>query len=1066
VGREVQVGPGNSGASIDELLDRAVRAINRGDRATATALAGQVLAADHGNPEAEDLLAFDARGVIRRLTLMFVDLADSTVLSTRVEPETYHTLVGRYRDEVVRLVNRYEGHIHSTKGDGLLAMFGHPKAHEDDARRAVAAGLDITRVVARLSEQAERRFGVALSARVGVHRGVVYLDPAEDDVYGFAANLAQRIESLAEPGTVAVSDAAAALVNNEYELAARPPARVKGVDEPVHYHRVLGERPQAPPMRSVPLVGRERERTWLEQTWRQACAGRSRRPGVAFYGESGIGKTRLAHAAAELVEESRGTVVELRGSPLHTDTGLHPVRKLLERHCGITRFTEGAERLRLLESELRKRAMDPVTTVPLLAPVLGVGPEHGYQPAAVEGRTLYESIGAAAHRYVSACLGNRAGLVIAEDVHWFDPSTMELLKAILTSADGRLLVVLTGREGPWLQTDWPVTLFELAPFSDEESDALIDALNPTVTGAQRAAVRSRCDGVPFYIEHVMAGLDEAGGEQVPEALYEPLFARLHTGADVVPVVEAAAVIGRSGDLALLRSVAGDDADINDIVAELVRARVLERSGIDGWRFRHELLREVAAELAPPSTRLALHARTARALTDAAPDIDPDWRLVASHYEQAQQFDDAAEAYQKACVDARRRGAAMEACAYLTSALNQLTQCKPGPERDRKEIAILLERGFLMGSVQGSMGGEGAADFERCLELASGAGHEDELFATLTAMVSYYIPRAELRRAHEVLESLSGRFTRDRPWSIPAVASSLGAVLWLEGEFEAAREHLVRALADRSAADPRKLDNEWWVNTDPISSAHDYLALTHTVLGDLDRAKAELAESVRRCEGLRFPLNAVNRAHTYFQEIWVCLEAGQLEEAATLVAGLRRCTEESGLELWQFVSATEHATVRAMAAIRDGADAEVLMVLADKLSRRVDGSRLIHLNVYLTFHDAIIGRLLIAAGQLAKARERLEMSLRHAKETGMHFHDAELMRVRAHTLAEADARRAALSDAREFACRQGATLFELRCLLDSFDLLGDVDRSQLADVVRRFHGDARWPERARAEWILS
>ena len=1061
------MGPGDSGTSIDDLLDRAVRAINRGDRATATALAGQVLAADHGNPEAEDLLAFDTRGVIRRLTLMFVDLADSTVLSTRVGPETYHTLVGRYRDEVVRLVNHYEGHIHSTKGDGLLAMFGHPKAHEDDALRAVAAGLDITRVVARLSEQAERRFGVELSARVGVHRGVVYLDPAEDDVYGFAANLAQRIESLAEPGSVAVSDAAAALVNNVYELAARPPARVKGVVEPVHYHRVLAERPQAPPMRSAPLVGRERERTWLEQTWQQACAGRSRRPGVAFHGEPGIGKTRLAHAAAELVQESGGTVVELRGSPLHTDTGLHPVRRLLERHCGITRFTDGAERLRLLEVELRKRAMDPVTAIPLLAPVLGVGPEHGYQPAAVEGRTLYESIGAAAHRYVSACLGDRAGLVIAEDVHWFDPSTMELLNSILTSADGRLLVVLTGREGQWLQTDWPVTLFELAPFSDEESDALIDTLNPTVTDAQRTAVRSRCDGVPFYIEHVVAGLDEAAGEQqVPELLYEPLFARLHTGTDVVPVVEAAAVIGRSGDLALLRSVTGDDADVDDIVAELVRARVLERSGVDGWRFRHELLREVAAELAPPSTRLALHARTARALTEAAPNIDPDWRLVASHYEQAQQFGDAVEAYQKACVDARRRGAAMEACAYLTSALNQLTQCKPGPEHDRREVAIRLERGFLMGSVQGSMGGEGAADFERCLELASGAGHEDELFATLTALVSYYIPRAELRRAHEVLQSLSGRFTRDRPWSIPAVASSLGAVLWLEGEFEAAREHLVRALADRSAADPRTLDNEWWVNTDPISSAHDYLALTYTVLGDLDRAKAELAESVRRCEGLRFPLNAVNRAHTYFQEIWVCLEAGQLEEAATLVAGLRRCTEESGLELWQFVSATEHATVRAMAAIRDGADAEILMVLADKLSRRVDGSRLMHLNVYLTFHDAIIGRLLIAAGQPAKARERLEMSLRHAKETGMHFHDAELMRLRAHTLAEADARQAALSDAREFACRQGATLFELRCLLDSFELLGDVDRSQLADVVRRFQGDARWPERARAEWILS
>jgi class 3 adenylate cyclase len=422
------VSPGESGASIDEMLDRAVRAINHGDHATANALAGQVLAADHGNPEAEDLLAtVDKHGEYRRLTLMFVDLVGSTVLSTRVEPETYRTLVGRYRGEVVRLVNYYEGHISSTKGDGLLALFGHPKAHEDDARRAVAAGLDITHAVARLSEQAERRFGVALNVRVGVHRGLVCLDTALDDVFGFAVNLAERIQSLAEPGTVAVSDAAAVLVGNAFELAACPPAPVKGVDGLVTHHRVLAERPQPPPLRPSPLIGRDRERTWLEETWQQARDGACTCPGVAFRGEPGIGKTRLARAAAELVEESGGPVIELRGSPMHTETGLHPVRRLLERRCGITRFTDGAERLRLLEAELRSHALDPATTVPLLAPVLGVGPEHGYQPAAVEGRTLYELIGAAAHRYVLACLDNDAGLVIAEDVHWFDPSTMELL---------------------------------------------------------------------------------------------------------------------------------------------------------------------------------------------------------------------------------------------------------------------------------------------------------------------------------------------------------------------------------------------------------------------------------------------------------------------------------------------------------------------------------------------------------------------------------------------------------------------------------------------------------------
>jgi class 3 adenylate cyclase/tetratricopeptide (TPR) repeat protein len=1064
------VSPGESGVSIDELLDRAVRAINEGDHATATTLASRVLSVDHNNPEAEDLLTAPARyGEIRRLTIMFADLVDSTRLSTRLEPETYRTLVGHYRDEVCRVVDRYEGHISAIKGDGLLVVFGHPTAHEDDVRRAVAAGLEITRAVAQLSEQAERKFAVAVNVRIGIHRGLVYLDTDQDDVYGFAANLTARLCGVAEPGTVAVSDSVAPLVRDSFELDVRPPVPVKGVEGLVSHYQVLGERPEAPPLRSPPLIGRDRERSWLQQSWRRACDGVLSSPGVVFRGEPGIGKTRLATEAAELVRSSGAPVIELFGSPLHTDTGLHPVRRLVERRCGITRLTDGPERLRLLQAELLACELDPASAVPLLAPVLGVGPEHGYHPAAVEGRTLYELIGATVQQYVLARIGDQAGLVVAEDVHWFDPSTIELLNSLLGAADGRLLVVLTGREGDWLRTDWPVTLFDLAPLTDEESDALIDALDPSVTDHQRAAVRSRCDGVPFYIEHLVGELGVAVlGSGVPEALYEPLFAALHhSHTDVVPVVEAAAVIGRAGDLPLLRAVVGDDAkDVDGVVAELVRARVLERRGNDGWRFRHELLREVAAELPPPSLRRELHARAAHALVDAAAAAEPDWRVVAGHFEKARHYDEAVEAYQKASIDARRRGALHEALDCLTNALDQLASCAAGPKRDRREIAIRLERGFLAGTTQGSMSGEGPADFQRCLALASTGNYKDELFTTLTALIGYYVPRAELRRAHELLVSLSARITRDRPWSYPVIASTLGSVIWLEGDFTAARGHLLRALADRSAADPRVLDTAWFVPVDPISVAHTYLALTHTVCGDLDRADAELADAVRRSDGLGFPRNAYNRANTYFMEIWVRLESGQISEAATLVAGLRRLSERSGLDVWQWVGRTEHATVKALAALGAGADAATLTALAEKVARQVDASRLMHLNMFLTFHDAVIGRLLIAAGQPEKARERLELALRHAEETGMRFHDAELMRVRAHTFTEPDARRAALAAALECARRQGATLFELRCLLDSFDLVGDVDRSELADTVRRFAGDARWAEFARAQEILS
>ncbi|MDT5276867.1 MAG: hypothetical protein QOG95_3799 [Mycobacterium sp.] len=1063
--------PGESGASIDELLDRAVRAINEGDRATATNLASRVLSVDRNNPEAEDLLTAPARyGEIRRLTIMFADLVDSTALSTRLEPETYRTLVGRYRDEVRRVVDGYDGHISSIKGDGLLVVFGHPKARENDLRRAVAAGLDITRAVAQLSEKAERKFAVAINVRVGIHRGLVYLDTDQDDVYGFAANLTARLCGVAEPGTVAVSDSVAPLVRDSFELDLRPPVPVKGVDGLVSHHRVLGERSDAPPLRSSPLIGRDRERSWLQQSWRQACDGVLSSPGVVFRGEPGMGKTRLAIEAAELVRGSGAPTIELFGSPLHTDTGLHPARRLVERRCGITRLTDGAERLRLLQAELRSCGMDPVSAVPLLAPVLGVGPEHGYQPAAVDGRALYELIGATVHQYVLACIGDQAGLVVAEDVHWFDPSTLELLNSLLATAGGRLLVVLTGRDGDWLRTDWPVTRFDIAPLTNEQSDALISALHPSMTDdARRTAIRRRCDGVPFYIEHVVGELDSAGAEPgVPEALYESLLAGLHhSHADVVPVVEAAAVIGRAGDLPLLRWVVGRDADdVDDVVTELVRARVLERRDSDGWRFRHELLREVAVELAPPSLRRDLHARAARALVEAASAVEPDWRVVAGHYEQALQCDDAVGAYQKASVDARRRGAIQEALVCLTNALDQLTGCAEGAARDRNEIAIRLERGFLAAAVHGNMSGQGPAEFERCLELASTGMHEDALFLTLTALVGYYAPRAELRRAHELLESLSSRIPQDWRWCHPAIASSLGAVTWLEGDFASARKHLVQALADRSAADPQELYRGWWLADDPISSAHVYLALTHMVCGDLDSANAELADSVLRCDGLGFPQNDYNRGHRYFAAIWICLESGRLDEAAGLVADLRRLGEQSGLDVWRAVGAAEHATVKALAALNTGASAAELMTRVEKMMLFVDGSRLMQLNVYLTFKDAIIGRLLIAAGQPEKARERLEMALEHAEATGMHFYDAELMRLRAQTFADSREGRNALAGALELARHQGATLFELRCLLDCFELLGGGDRPELDDTVRRFRGDAGWPEFVRAQEILS
>jgi predicted ATPase len=312
-----------------------------------------------------------------------------------------------------------------------------------------------------------------------------------------------------------VSEAVETLIRNHFELEARPAAPVKGVEEPIIHYRVVAER--APMRRSGhgPLVGREDELAQLEESWAQAQAGTLSTPGVVFRGEPGIGKSRLAVAATQLAEAAGSVVLELAGSPFHTDAGLHPVRMLLERRCGIDRNTDQEQRLRLLDNEIRTCGLDPQTTVPLLAPVLGIDAAAGYQQVAAEGRKLYELIAQAVQTYLLTCIGGGAELVVAEDVHWFDPSTREVLGALLNRGEGRLLVVITGRPGEWLPTEWPHTVFDLAPLTDEQTDALITALDPDLKADERAAVAARGDGVPFYVEQIVAGLSQTG---VPETL--------------------------------------------------------------------------------------------------------------------------------------------------------------------------------------------------------------------------------------------------------------------------------------------------------------------------------------------------------------------------------------------------------------------------------------------------------------------------------------------------------------------------------------------------------------------
>jgi class 3 adenylate cyclase/tetratricopeptide (TPR) repeat protein len=1053
--------------TIDELLDRAVAAINRGDRRTADALAGRVLAVDRSNPDAEELLAAPTdSGEIRRLTMLFADLVDSTALSMRIEPEVYRTVVGRYRDEVHKIVRRYEGHIDSTKGDGLLATFGHPIAHENDAYRAVKAGLDIAREVAVLSKQVQRRFGFDIDVRIGVHRGLVSLDVAQDDVLGPGANMAARVCTLAEPGTVAISAPIERVVRNKFELEDRPTRPVKGVDESVVHYRVVAER-DVTNIAHGPLVGRERELAYLQSAWVQAIAGELRTPGAVFRGEGGIGKSRLARAAAELAEQTGAGVLALFGSPFYTDVGLRPVRRLLERHCGIGRDSDPAERLRELHTEVEKCAMDPEEVVPLLAPVLGIGPESGYQPATANAGRLYEQIASAVKDYLLACLGTGPALVLVEDIHWFDEDTVEVVQALLREDSGRLLVIITGRQVP------PLTgaqLFDLKALSDAEAHELILALLPQMTPSARRAVQERCDGIPLYIEEVVAKLkgqpsDFAASAEVPDTLYETLVARLRSGRASHLVVEAAALIGSHFDKSLLSYVVElSEREIDDQLEELIRDSVFRPFGKHSLRFHHELLREVAAELSPPSVRRRLHNRIADALVATTADGTPDWPLVAHHYEKAQRFDEAASALQKASAGARQRGALGEARFHLTRALENVERL-PTAASDRREIAIRLERGFLASAATGHASVEAAAEFERCLQLI-GDEPSVELFGTFSALWSYYATRGDLRRATQLSEVLRTQYEDSPAWYRAATDSTLGVLATLRGEFHSARASLEATVAAIDDLGSPEIEGAWFAPNDPLAGAYSFLGLVRCLQGDMTGSENAFAQVECRCEALDFPHGAFTLCYARAMETLTRIEAGQLDRATDLVEEVARRGRQHGFDEWVMIAACNQASVSARMALAAGeSDPMTWQAHIAANTAIVDGWRAAETKTFLACYDGVLARVLTAAGMKDKARERVDLALQMADETGIHFYDAELLRIRALTCDDRETRHAGLRAAIELAQKQSAHTFELRAAADDFELSGEPARTALEDAISRFPTEQTWPELARARALL-
>ena len=686
------------------------------------ALANPALPSPAGRSVPTEVLAKarSAEAERRQLTVMFVDLVGSTALSAALDPEEMGAVIRAYQNAVAGETLRFEGHIAKFMGDGVLAYFGWPQAHEDDAERAVRAGLALVRTVGEL-EAAGRR----LAARIGIATGLVVVgehvgegEAQERAVVGETPNLAARLQALAAPGSVVISQATRRLVGGLFELTDLGPARIKGLTEPVAAFRVQGEgsadgRFEAlHGQRLTPLIGREHELAMLLERWSWAKDGDGQV--VLIAGEAGIGKSRLLRALREKLSGEPHVALSYLCSAYHTNSALHPVVVQLERAAGFASHDEPADRLAKLEALLAQGAERLEEAAPLVGALLGVPTDERYRAPNLSPQRQKQRTFEALIDQLAGLARERPVLQLYEDLHWADPSTLELLDMVVERARAlRVLLVITHR--PQFSPPWSgqahVTALPVNRLGRRQGAAM--ALQVTGGKALPAEILDqileRTDGVPLFVEELTRTLLESGlmtdaGDRyelagplpplaIPANLHDSLMARLDRLAPVKELAQMGAVIGREFSHELIAAVADRpqerlESELNQlVVSELVFRRGAPPDAT--YSFKHALVRDAAYQSLLKSRRQQLHARVARVFEErflAVVETQPE--LIAYHLTEAGFNERAAEAWARAGRAALGRSAMREAANSLNRAVGLLRGMPPSPDRQRLELELL------------------------------------------------------------------------------------------------------------------------------------------------------------------------------------------------------------------------------------------------------------------------------------------------------------------------------------------------------------------------------------------
>jgi class 3 adenylate cyclase/predicted ATPase len=687
----------------------------------------------------------------RQLTVMFCDLVGSTALAARLDPEDMRGIIGAYHQCCASLIERNGGFVAKYMGDGLLTYFGYPLAHEHDAERAVRAGLAIVDAAPKLETAAGGPFHV----RVGIATGIVVVgdligsgEAQERGIVGETPNLAARLQGIAKPDTVVIAESTRMLLGNLFDLQDLGPQDLKGMGGPVRAW--VAVRPASIESRFealhagelIELVGREEELELLLRRWSKAKTGDGQV--VLLSGEAGIGKSRLAAALLERLALEPHIRLRYFCSPQHTDSAFYPIISQMERAARLVRDDTTQTKLDKLDAMLAQTSTASQNAA-LFAEMLSLLNDGRYPTLDLKPQHRRQKTLEALNAQLEALSRQNPVLMIFEDAHWSDPTSLEAFSLVVDRVRSLpVLLVVTFRpefEPPWIGRPYVMAL-TINRLAQREIEAMVDHLvgNKLIPASIRKDIIERTDGIPLFVEEMTKAVLEAGSEEeaqrtaatvpskalaVPATLHASLMARLDRLGAAREVAQIGAAIGRQFSHALLGAVVSrPEADLGSALDRLIAAGLLFRQGAPPhatYLFKHALVQDAAYGTLLREPRRTLHARIAETLeSQFAEIVESQPELLARHYTEAGLIEKAVSFWGTAGQRSLARSALLEGAEQLKRALNQITTLPTTPDLRREEIKLHVAFGNAL-----ALGGdlvEGKEHFDRALAIYDPAEH--------------------------------------------------------------------------------------------------------------------------------------------------------------------------------------------------------------------------------------------------------------------------------------------------------------------------------------------------------